>query len=69
MACLSCNLARQKYEPPSRNRHIVECAYSLEELRELENRITSNFLRSQIAIYNIDCNRYKKQIDELFKRL
>ena len=73
MACFSCMLRRQeavKFAKRSRvDKNKNECFYSLEELKDLAKQISSNFLTSQINIYKTDCNRFKSQIDELFKRL
>lgn len=70
MACLGCiknkiRRAFKQYKKPVN----TDCPYTLEELKELSLNIKDSYLTSQINVYHVDCKRYKKQIDELFKSI
>lgn len=67
--CLPCMLSRSKTIAKSYNKKKEPCKYTLQELLDLNEQVSNTFLTSQINIYRANCNRYNKQIDELFNSL
>lgn len=54
------NKRRSKKEP---------CAYELRFLYDLLAITNNRYVRSQISVYHVDCNRYKNYIDGVVKSL
>ena len=65
--CPSCIANQRRLQESRRQRTNTPCEYTFEQLELFNTMYSNSFIKSQLALYHIDCNRYSDEITKFLQ--